>query len=903
MSTLLLQTKLSIPPVRPDLVARAHLIERIDASLFGRLTLVSAPAGCGKTTLLSEWCAVARTRGVSVAWVSLDAGDNAFERFWTYTVAALQTVHSSCGADLLSILRSSSKPTHESLLTLLINDVVTIPGDVVLILDDYQVIEEQDIHQSLAFLLDHMPDHMHLIIASRRQPPLPLHRWRGRGQIIELRADDLRFSYGETETFLRRSAGLDLSPEQVALLETRTEGWAAGVQMAVLSMQKRSDWDSFLKTFRGTHRHVMDYLLAEVLDSQPADIQTFLLHTSVLSRLCASLCDVIRQRNDSQKILEGLERSNLFTVPLDSERHWYRYHHLFADVLRRRLQAVEPDRVPTLHKRAARWCQSHGFLSEAVDYALASQDFEFAADLLEEIVRPLREEGSITLSLSSLAALPHDVLTARPYLCINYAWMLFFTPQRGDAEEWLQRAEEQIEAEPSHAPTHADPHIRTMRGEIAAVRLSINSFSGTIEQSTAYAQRALALLSEDDTTWRQLVHVWLAAVYREHGDAQKAEQWLTIAQEKYGSLYFRATTNWMVTELERGRLRHAFTIFQQAPERYRTGIGAGSLWVNLEGAALIQYEWNNLDAALEHIRVGMDISEKLGDPSGRAYGHLLQARIHHARGDLPAAVTAFQEMLHWAAQISASHGFQPGPAELDMLRTQHWLRSGNLPAVRDWAEQSGLSTEDEADYRRLREHLTFARFLLAQGEPERILPLLERIGQQAESHGRMRDLIEILTLHALALQAAGQMEEAVVKIERALTLGEPEGYIRTFLDEGEPMARLLQRVAQHTGVPDYSTQLLAAFAADDETSKLAQASALPSAALIEPLSERELEVLILLADGMTNREIANALHITVGTVKTHVHNIYGKLQVQNRTAAAARARELNLLPESTASER
>jgi LuxR family maltose regulon positive regulatory protein len=929
----LLTTKLYIPPPRPEWVPRPRLLARLDAGLglAHRLILVSAPPGFGKTTLLSEWVAHLRSdaaAGLSfrerVAWVSLDPGDNALPRFLAYLIAALQTIEAGVGAGVLGALQSpglADAPTPsaiEPLLTALLNELAALPEPVLLLLDDYHLIEAPAIHQAMTFLLDHLPPRICLVLATRADPPLPLSRLRSRGAVTELRQADLRFTPQEAAAFLNQTMGLGLRAEEVAALETRTEGWIAGLQLASLAMQGTPALQSggeevaaFVKAFAGDDRYIVDYLVEEVLDRQAGAVQSFLLETSILDRLSGPLCDALRfgsavtpgssvdRRDDSQALLEELERRNLFLVPLDGNRRWYRYHQLFADLLRHRLQQLQPDRVATLHYRASQWYEDNGLLADAVEHALAAGDFQRVADLIEPASWAHLSHGDASTLLEWLDALPDELLHSRPRLDLLYAWALLAAMQLETIEARLHEVERRMLA--AETPTlDASPAgqaaLQAIRGEIVAIRATLASLRGDAPTAIELAQQALDHLPAAELHLRGILADILGAAYDSSGNTAAASRAFTEAAalcQAAGNplIALIALGNLAHLQETQGQLRQAADTCHQALELVGGLEGEPPLSVGMAEAGLgkLAYEWDQLDAAARYLEATIERGRRGGVVELVAVGCTFLVRVYQARHDLDGATDLIEE----AERLVQTAGISAGSrAHLAATRARLWLQQGNLEAATHWARESGLGVDDEYDPLRQVEYIALARLLLASapGQPDRLaeaLRLLEGLLQVTEAQGWMGQALEILALQAVALQASGELERAMDALARALSLGEPEGYIRTFVDLGAPMAELLRGAARRGIRTGYVARLLAKAPGEP-------VPAAPSP-LVEPLSDRELEVLRLIAAGLSNREIAQRLVITPGTAKWHANNIYGKLGVHSRTQAVARARELGLL--------
>ena len=900
-----LATKLHVPRPRARLVPRPRLLKRLAQGMEGALTLVSAPAGFGKTTLLSQWFAHS---GVPVAWLSLDPEDNDQVRFLSCVIAALQRFDHRIGRTALALLHTPQPAPPEAVLALLINDVASGEGEnFALVLDDYHVIEALPIHRALAYFMEHLPPQIHLILATRADPPLPLARLRAHGQLTEVRAVDLRFDMQEVSAFLHIVSDLALSPTDIAMLEHRTEGWVAGLQLAALSLRDRADVSTFLATFTGSHRFVLDYLSEEVLSRLDAPTQSFLSHTCVLERLCGSLCDAMTLQEDEgtpgQVMLEALEHANLFVVPLDDEHRWYRYHHLFADVLKGRLQQTQPFLVPELHRRASVWYEQHGMIAEAVQHALAAPDIARAARFIEEHALIVAGQGQTQTVLGWLYALPDALVRARPALCIAHAVLLMlFTRQSEAAEARLQEAERLVQAD-----TPAE-QARMIRGWAAVIRGNMVRYTGDLVRTVALAHEALDLLPETEVIGRATALVYTAHAYHVSGDATLEIERLVVGTlapaRASGNLFsiLRSLTLLARLYVLQGRLREAATLYEEA---VRVIGGPEVLQVLSSGPACpfglaeVLYEWNKLEEAEQQLAQGMRLLEgtTLVDADFITLGYTALARLQQARGQAGQALATLDAFAHLAhTRHFVPHLVARGVA----MRAQVELSQGNLTAAMCWADASGLTPDDAPSYPREREYLILARVRVAQGRSDphssslqEALRLLERLLHGAEINARMGSVLEILIVHALALDAQGNRHGALTTLERALRLGAPEGYIRLFVDEGAPMRALL-RLAHARGItPNYVATLLLTFEEQSPSDHPLKTD--DPMSLVELLTVREYEVLRLLEAGASNRTIAQRLVVSLGTVKKHVSNIYGKLGVQSRTQAVARARVLHLL--------
>jgi LuxR family maltose regulon positive regulatory protein len=873
--------------------------------------VVCTPAGFGKTTLLGDW---ARRSRHPTAWLSLDEGDNDPARFWRYVAAALERVRPGVGEQVGVLLRGPQPPPLEAVVIAVINQLTLLPGgdQVALVLDDYHLVEAPPVHDSVRFLLQRLPPGLRLVLASRADPPLPLARLRARGQLAELRERDLRFTLDETAVFLREAIGLDLPAASVAALQDRTEGWAAGVQLAALSLRGHADPAGFVASFAGSHRYVLDYLTEEVLARQPEPLVRFLLETSVLERLCGPLCDAVTGRTDSQALLETIERASLFLVPLDEVRGWWRYHHLFADLLRARLAHERPQRVAELHRAAAAWHQAHGFADEAVRHALAAGEVAWAARLVERHVEALlrRSEGA-TLH-RWLAALPAETVRARARLCLAQAVTAVVGGRLEAVEPFLAAAERAFAAtgEEPHQPSvgRALSVLANVPASIAFLHAELARFRGDPEGAVAFDRQALTHLGEGDwllgsqVAWNLAVADWL------RGRPAQAEPTLAdVAAERRaageGYLAMRVGYDLGQVQRARGRLGAAAATYQQGLETDgEAGPGRPHVGMAHVGMAEVLYERDQLDGAHEHATRGVALCRQLAYTQPLATGLGLLARIRQAQGDPAGALEAIgeAERVELSPQVVAL--LNPVP----VWRARLWLARGEVAEAARWAEGLGLSVQDEPSYPREGEYLILARLLLARQQPDQALTLLEWLYTQAAAQGRTGSVIEVRALQALALAAGGDPTAGLSVLAEALALGAPEGYVRVLVDEGAPMARLLGRVAaaQRTGQvtlpgavpPDYLDRLARAFQpggahpAPRTTHQVAGV-----AGLLEPLSDRELQVLGLLAAGRSNQQIADELVVVLDTVKKHVGHILDKLGATNRTQAVARARALGLL--------
>ncbi|HLI05377.1 MAG TPA: LuxR C-terminal-related transcriptional regulator [Ktedonobacteraceae bacterium] len=916
----LLATKLVIPPTRSVVTVRPRLIDRLQAALHGPLTLLTAPAGSGKTTLLSS---VLQQHQWASAWVSLDGGDDDLTRFWSYVLAALESVQPGASKEARPLLAALRQVSIEAILTTLLNTLAQVERDIILVLDDYHSITAQPVHTSLAFFLEHLPPRLHAVIATRADPLLPLARWRTRGRLTEFRTSDLRFTPEETAVFFQQVAGLQLSTEEIEALDMRAEGWIAGLQLAALSMQGRKDISGFIKAFTGSHRYIVDYLMQEVFTLQPAEVQAFLLHTSILERMCGPLCEAVNKQADGQAMLERVEQANLFLQPLDDERHWYRYHHLFAELLRYRLQREQPELIPLLHSKAGTWYEQHGLLPEAIQHALAAKDFPRAAQLIEAVGVALTKQGAFATLSSWLDQLPAEELQSRPGLSVLRAWLLFLTGQYADAERQLQEIERRYHVHAARQSLERLPEpaahmlpVYHLIGEIAAIRASIAIIQEESERTIVFAREALTYLPEDDistglVTWYLGIAYWIAG---DVGAAVQAMAEAVARNRASDNLYmaFMATHELASFQAVQGYLHRAEETYRQAIQLAHQQGGAtvvlGPIHV---GLGRLQYEWNNLEAAGRLLREGVEQCLYMENSRTALEGYLLLAQLSHAQRDQE----GLQELWEKIDRLARNPNIPPTLVSFSAaVQARLALAQGDLEAAGRWLRRCSLRAQDEVNPLRINEYLILARVLIAQGSFDDAFTCLDSLLRLVQTRGRIKNSIEILVLQALAHQTQRKQEIATDLLERALLIAEPEGYIRLFIDEGAALADLLvlihtQLYRQHPvsqqdrkrPSASYIEKLLTA--AGVENSAASGAAFRPpdtpplttASPLAEPLSERELEVLRLLAEGYSNREIADRLVLAVSTVKWYVNIVYGKLHVQSRTRAVARARELNLL--------
>ncbi len=889
----LLATKLFIPRARPNLVARPRLTDYLKQAELCPLTVIVAPAGFGKTTLLSDW--IARC-GLPVGWVSLDENDNDPTRFLTYLIAALQKLWPGLDKSRLDLLQSPQGPDVQTALTELVNAISSssLP-DFALVLDDYHMIEAEAVHNALTFLLEYLPPAMHLIITSRADPPLPLARLRARGQLVELRATDLRFRPDEVAALLDQTIGLGLSAETVAALEERTEGWAAGLQLAALSLQGQADTASFVRAFTGSHRFVLDYLAEEVLRRQPESVQNFLLQTSLLERLSGPLCKAVTGRADSQKMLERLEQANLFLIPLDDERRWYRYHHLFAEFLRSRQNGSTAE----LHQRASQWFEENGLLTEAVGHALAAADFDRAASFVEQAAQTMLMQGEISTLLKWIETLPEEIIRSRPRLYTYLAWALVVSGRLSEAEQRL------IQAELSLGGT------ANQSAEIAAIRSIVAAFHLDIPSLLALSTQALEGIAEDNLFLRSIISWSSSFPHIITGDLKAAirafEEADQIARQA-GNLLISLSSRCQIAELYmiEGQLKLSVSLYREAQQLNRpspTGQLLPTAGMAYMGLGEVLREWNELVEAERYLLEGIELCQHWGDMI-TFDGWVSLARVKWAQGDTDGAF----EKLDNIKDILSKVGLTTLATMLSVHQVRFWLGLGKLEPVISWIEETQNVLQNTSDteliYPLWPQYTTLARALIAQGQYAQATAWLERLLERAVSKGWWGSVLEIRIIQALSYQAQGKTLEAFAELEAALTQAEPEGYVRIFADEGHSMDELLKSYQQSVAdkpsfkLNSYINKLRAAIRPENLPPLKSDFQAPPEAGRPTPqapFSERELKVLRLIAAGLSNPAIARELFVEVSTIKTHLLHIYSKLNVHSRVQAVERARELSLL--------
>ncbi|HSL29745.1 MAG TPA: LuxR C-terminal-related transcriptional regulator [Anaerolineales bacterium] len=890
----LLRTKLFIPRPRKNLVTRPRLVDCLNEGLDKKLTLIAAPAGFGKTTLLSDWIPQSPR---CVTWLSLDNGDNDPVKFWAYFIASLQSLWPQLGAHALTLLQSSTAPAITSILTVLINETTAFEEMFAVVLDDYHVIEAKSIHETLTFLIDHLPDNMHLVIASRVDPPLQLSRLRVHDQLTEIRANDLRFTAEEADAFLVQVMNLELSANQVQALGIRTEGWIAGLQIAGLSMQGRDDLSEFVQTFSGSHRHILGYLADEVLNRQPQKVLDFLLYTSILDQLCGTLCDAVPEGMDSQAVLEGLEHSNMFILPMDEEGKWFRYHHLFAEVLRARLKKTQPERLPELHRRASQWLETSGRAAEAIDHAISGKDFPRAAHLIAGIVQSYNNRGAGGTLIHWIDQLPEELVFENADLFSYKGWLLYLAGRVNDAKDYADKARAYI--------TVDTPSVA--RGRLAYLDSQFAIAKGDMSAVQAFALESIEMIGESDVFFRILALMTIASVQTMVGNTKDAIHHLREAVrigEHSGQPFPTLTAHAkLANQLNiQGSLQEARAVCQHAMSLYLDSSGQPSPISSIAfvEAAKLAYEEDDMEALRQYIGVATRLEEVLSIPGLSFEINYIQSLFEGAKGNLGSAL-ALARMGRANAEQMGLRGYI---AVFTALEADLLLRLNDVTALNKWIDSASSTFAGCDQLLNMYGSIVYARFLIQERNLSAAAELISRMEEAARHSNYIRPLLTLLSLKAILYKWQGDSEKAHRSLEEALYLAILQKYRRVFIDEGEPMRMLLldyhSVVKQRTASMDnsetiqalaYLDRLLAAFPARREP------GAPVNGVLPESLSDRERDILRLIATGRSNQEIADILVIAVSTVKTHINNLYGKLGTNRRTEAIAIARDLGLLSE------
>lgn len=897
-NTQLLVTKTRRPQLPPDWIARPRITDKLVGALQHKLVLISAPAGYGKTTLVIETLQYLKE---PVGWISLDSADNIPGKFWTYFVTALQSIFPGTCQSVLNSLQTTQPPSIEWLQTAIINSMSSHDSDFIIVLDDYHTIDSQAIHESVSFLVEHLPTKAHLIITSRIDPSLPLARWRVNGEIAEIRAADLSFTSEEAAIFIKNVTGIALSENDLTALARRTEGWVAGLKMAALSLQSKKDVSGYIQHFSGSNRYIMDYLAEEVLNQQPAKIKQFLLETSILTRLCGPLCDAVTEHSDSQKILDQLEKANLFISPLDDERYWYRYHQLFASILYNQLVKSSPERINLLNHHASLWYEQHGLTEEAIEHDFLSGNIERAADLLENIAPSIIGQGLALKLLSYRTRIPQSLVESHPWLCISFAWAALLSHQWDLLSTLLSQAKATLSGNPDGMSSTSKLNLQHIKAHLLSIQGYIAQSQGDIVRSINLSEEANRELPADDLKTCSANSINIAINYLILGDIIKAIPYLQDANKKSiesnnNAVRLSSQAYLAEIELQRSHFEQGAKICRETIE-LGTRLGCDSPLPYSAIAFILlgqlMYEQNDLENAARNVNEGIRLAEANFNWTFLLKGYLTMVKLAQAQGNSAAATQYLQRAKEVAQKAPQARESRQVPAWNALLA----LRQGNTAAALDWARQQeeSLPLSGLPGYLQEFDSLTLIRVKLVKGEFSGLPEIIDNLIQRAENQGRNGAVIEMLTLKALTLEHLGELNKAVEVFDRAFSLAEPAGYVRTFIDEGIPIIALLRKMITLSKHGEYALKLLGLTfpLSQDQSKQASNCGRVPG--LNEALSEREMEILKLIAEGKSNQVIASELYLAIGTVKRHVYNIFSKLSVDSRTQAVARARELGII--------
>jgi len=897
-SSLILSTKLFVPSPQSHIVARPRLFECLDLVFDHRLTLISAPAGYGKTALLADWI---NQKKMPAAWLTLDEGDNDIVYFMKYLAASLQKINRNIGRAAVSMLSSPQAPDFRTILASLINDILVEKNDFILILDDYHVICVPAVHGLVLFLLEHLPPPMHIILAARSDPPFPLARMRSLRQLNEIRAADLGFTPEETDIFFNEKLKLGLATENTAILRTLTEGWITGLQLAALSLRDQSDHNKFVHSFRGSNRYIADYLIEEVLSRQPVEVQSFLLKTSVLDVLTGSLCDAVAQMEDSHTMLDKLEKADLFIFPLDNQRLWFRYHRLFADLLRQRLKQAVPEESKELYRLAGEWFTANNMKKEAVGNYLKAEEFDRAAVLIIEIAESKWERTQQSLILEWLESLPRKKILDDPLLSILFARELFINDREEETEEMLENAQALLASPEKKFPKHTADRFQ---GKIAVIRAVISSYKGDIPRIINYSRQALQLLGRENLMWRCIAAFSLGIAHGWSGDGDMAKAGEAFKEavrlsKSSGDLYFSllAESSLAGVELYQGHFGEGKNIYQNLirkiaeSELSETPI-AGSILVAVGSLMFLE---NKTEDGLKKIKEGLELTEKGKDPILTASTRLSLARILLFLGEFDRVKETISIIEDFFTEFIIPPWMKH---ETEALKGLLLLRQGNLEKLEAWIKNRGLDLSMKCTKRNESESIVFVRYLLAVGRYEEADHLLDKILVSAQNGSRGLAMIEIFNLKAQALYNLGDTKNALRSLRNALILAQTDAIFILFMYEGRDILPLLDIMLEEEkkGTKDFEKEERISISFLKKVIAAVRSGPLPvKDGQEDVLSERELEVLTLIAAGLSNQEISDKLFISLNTVRTHTKNINIKLDVHNRTQAVKRARELGLL--------